>query len=64
MGVSKYEKDEFTDFGEGFRAGMFLTVFVLFVLSVVAFLAHGIGKAERDRLEQRAEAMEAKEEGR
>ena len=43
--MGKYDRDEVTDFGEGLKAGITLTIVVLFVLWLVAFVAYDLGKA-------------------
>ncbi len=61
MGVSKYENDELTDYGEGFQSGVIFTLLVVFILSAVAAIAHQVGKEGRDRVEQQAEATAEKD---
>jgi Na+-transporting methylmalonyl-CoA/oxaloacetate decarboxylase gamma subunit len=43
--VRKYDSDEMTEFGEGFKAGIICTALVLFILWLVAFVSYDLGKA-------------------
>ena len=43
--MGKYDRDEMTEFGEGFKAGIICTALVLFILWLVAFVSYDLGKA-------------------
>jgi hypothetical protein len=58
VGISKYDNDEETEFGEGFKAGTICTLLFLFIVFGVAVLAYHIGEtASRAAQDKNAEEV-------